>query len=52
MTIPPTIVTLPSVAGMLEIEPASTEFVVLPIFGLDGQPEYQIKIHLPAPGTV
>jgi hypothetical protein len=25
---------------------ASTEFVVLPIFGQDGQPEYQIEIHL------
>ena len=24
----------------------STEFVVLPIFGQDGQPEYQIEIHL------
>ena len=24
----------------------STEFVVLPILGPDGQPEYQIEIHL------
>jgi hypothetical protein len=24
----------------------TTEFVVLPIFGRDGQPEYQIEIHL------
>ena len=37
----------------------STEFVVLPIFGSGGQPEYQIEIHLgrsdaltlPAPDT-
>jgi hypothetical protein len=25
---------------------AATEFVVLPIFGPGGQPEYQIEIHL------
>lgn len=41
-----TIVTLQSVTSVLETDLASTEFVVLPIFGLDGQPEYQIEIHL------
>jgi hypothetical protein len=41
-----TIVTLQSVTGVLETELQSTEFVVLPIFGRDGQPEYQIEIHL------
>jgi DNA-binding IclR family transcriptional regulator len=41
-----TIVTLQSVTSRLETELASTEFVVLPIFGRDGQPEYQIEIHL------
>ena len=41
-----TIVTLQSVTGRLETELASTEFVVLPIFGRDSQPEYQIEIHL------
>jgi DNA-binding IclR family transcriptional regulator len=41
-----TMVTLRSVTDVLETELASTEFVVLPIFGMDGQPEYQIEIHL------
>jgi DNA-binding IclR family transcriptional regulator len=41
-----TIVTLQSVTGVLETDLSSTEFVVLPIFGSDGQPEYQIEIHL------
>ncbi|MGC1738599.1 MarR family transcriptional regulator [Mycobacterium sp.] len=41
-----TIVTLQSVTSALETELASTEFVVLPIFGRDGQPEYQNEIHL------
>jgi DNA-binding IclR family transcriptional regulator len=41
-----TMVTLQSVTGMLETELESTEFVVLPIFGMDGQPDYQIEIHL------
>jgi DNA-binding IclR family transcriptional regulator len=43
-------VTLRSVTDVLETELASTEFVVLPIFGhqgqLEAQPEYQIEIHL------
>jgi DNA-binding IclR family transcriptional regulator len=43
-----TMVTLQSVTHTLETELASTEFVVLPIFGRDGQPEYQIEIHLGA----
>ncbi|CQD03977.1 IclR family transcriptional regulator [Mycobacterium lentiflavum] len=41
-----TMVTLQSVTDTLETELVSTEFVVLPIFGQDGQPEYQIEIHL------
>jgi DNA-binding IclR family transcriptional regulator len=41
-----TIVTLQSVTAVLETELPSTEFVVLPIFGRDSQPEYQIEIHL------
>ena len=41
-----TMVTLQSVTDKLETELAATEFVVLPIFGQDGQPEYQIEIHL------
>ena len=41
-----TMVTLQSVADALETELASTEFVVLPILGQDGQPEYQIEIDL------
>jgi DNA-binding IclR family transcriptional regulator len=41
-----TMVTLQSLTDRLEMDLASTEFVVLPIFGQDGQPEYQIEIHL------
>ncbi|MDT5347889.1 MAG: hypothetical protein QOH91_1176, partial [Mycobacterium sp.] len=41
-----TMVTLQSVTDVLETELAAAEFVVLPIFGRDGQPEYQIEIHL------
>ncbi|OBG20664.1 MarR family transcriptional regulator [Mycobacterium sp. 852002-51057_SCH5723018] len=48
-----TMVTLRSVTDVLETELDSTEFVVLPIFGhqgqLAGQPEYQIEIHLGRP---
>jgi DNA-binding IclR family transcriptional regulator len=43
-----TMVTLQSITDTLETDLASTEFVVLPIFGSDGQPEYQIEIHLGA----
>lgn len=41
-----TMVTLQSTTDTLEAELASTEFVVLPIFGRHAQPEYQIEIHL------
>ena len=41
-----TMVTLLSITDVLETELATTEFVVLPIFAQDGQPEYQIEIHL------
>lgn len=44
-----TMVTLQSVTDTLESDLAATEFVVLPIFGRDGQPEYQIEIHLGRP---
>lgn len=41
-----TMVTLRSVTETLETDLAATEFVVLPVFGRDGQPDYQIEIHL------
>ncbi|BBU24915.1 MarR family transcriptional regulator [Mycobacterium xenopi] len=41
-----TMVTLRSVTRTLETDLAATEFVVLPIFGHNGQPHYQIEIHL------
>lgn len=41
-----TIVSLQSVTATLESNLPTTEFVVVPIFGRDGQPEYQIQIHL------
>ena len=41
-----TMVTLRSVTSTLESDLPTTEFVVLPIFGHRGQPEYQIEIHL------
>ena len=41
-----TMVTLQSVTDVLETELTTTEFVVLPIFGRHGQPEYQIEVHL------
>ena len=44
-----TMVTLQSVTDVLETDLAAAEFVVLPIFGQDGQPEYQIEIHLGRP---
>ncbi len=44
-----TMVTLQSVTDILETDLESTEFVVLPIFGHDRQPEYQIEIHLGRP---
>jgi DNA-binding IclR family transcriptional regulator len=41
-----TMVTLQSVTRTMERDLPTTEFVVLPIFGGTGQPEYQIEIHL------
>jgi DNA-binding IclR family transcriptional regulator len=41
-----TMVSLESVTRTLETDLLTTEFVVLPIFGSAGQPEYQIEIHL------
>lgn len=47
-----TMVTLRSITRTLETDLLATEFVVLPIFGPAGQPEYQIEIHVSHPGTV
>lgn len=47
-----TMVTLRSVTATLESDLAAAEFVVLPIFGPDGQPEYQIEIHLGRPAAL
>lgn len=44
-----TMVTLRSVTDVLESDLPTAEFVVLPIFARDGQPEYQIEIHLGHP---
>lgn len=41
-----TMVTLQSVTRDLESRLQAAEFIVLPIFGRNGQPEYQIEIHL------
>lgn len=41
-----TMVTLQSVTDSMETNLSAAEFVVLPIFGADSQPEYQIEIHL------
>ncbi len=47
-----TMATLRSIARTLEKDLPATEFVVLPIFGHEGQPEYQIEIHLSRPDTL
>jgi hypothetical protein len=47
-----TMVTLQSVTDALETDLATAEFVVLPIFGRNRQPEYQIEIHLGRPNTL
>lgn len=47
-----TMVTLQSVTDTLESDLGAAEFVVLPIFGPDAQPEYQIEIHLGRPATL
>jgi DNA-binding IclR family transcriptional regulator len=44
-----TMVTLRSITRTLEKDFPTTEFVVLPIFGRTGQPEYQIEIHVSRP---
>jgi hypothetical protein len=41
-----TMVTLRSVTRTLVTDLPATEFIVLPIFGSTGQPDYQIEIHL------
>jgi hypothetical protein len=41
-----TMVTLKSVTHTLETDLETAEFVVLPVFGSTGQPEYQIELHL------
>ena len=47
-----TMVTLRSITRTLETDLLATEFVVLPIFGPSGQPEYQIEIHVSHPDTL
>ena len=47
-----TMVTLTSVTHTLEKDLASAEFVVLPIFGADGQPRYQIEVRLANSGDL
>lgn len=47
-----TMVTLRSVTRTLEKDLPATEFVVLPIFGRTGQPEYQIEIHIRRPDAL
>jgi DNA-binding IclR family transcriptional regulator len=47
-----TMVTLRSITRTLEKDLPATEFVVLPIFGRTGQPEYQIEIHVSHPDTL
>jgi DNA-binding IclR family transcriptional regulator len=47
-----TMVTLRSITSTLEKDLPATEFVVLPIFGLAGQPEYQIEIHIHRPDAL
>ena len=47
-----TMVTLRSITSTLEKDLSATEFVVLPIFGPAGQPEYQIEIHIRRPDAL
>jgi DNA-binding IclR family transcriptional regulator len=47
-----TMVTLRSITRTLETDLLATEFVVLPIFGPTGQPDYQIEIHVSHPDTL
>jgi DNA-binding IclR family transcriptional regulator len=47
-----TMVTLRSITRTLEKDLPATEFVVLPIFGRTGQPEYQIEIHVRRPDAL
>jgi DNA-binding IclR family transcriptional regulator len=47
-----TMITLRSITRTLEKDLRATEFVVLPIFGRTGQPEYQIEIHIRRPDAL
>ncbi|AGB21073.1 transcriptional regulator [Mycobacterium sp. JS623] len=47
-----TMVNLRSITRTLETDLLATEFVVLPIFGRTGQPEYQIEIHVSHPAAL
>jgi hypothetical protein len=38
-----------SITSTLEKDLPATEFVMLPVFGCAGQPEYQIEIHIRRP---
>jgi hypothetical protein len=47
-----TMVNLRSITRTLETDLLATEFIVLPIFGPTGQPEYQIEIHVSHPDAL
>jgi DNA-binding IclR family transcriptional regulator len=47
-----TMLTLRSITRTLEKDLLATEFVVLPILGRTGQPEYQIEIHIRRPDNL
>jgi hypothetical protein len=47
-----TMVNLRSITRTLETDLLATEFVVLPILGPTGQPEYQIEIHVSHPAAL
>lgn len=47
-----TMVTLTSVTRTLENELATAEFIVIPVFGKNGQPQYQIEARLSRPADL
>jgi hypothetical protein len=47
-----TMVTLISVTRTLENDLATAEFIVIPVFGNSGQPQYQIEARLSRPADL
>ena len=47
-----TMVTLTSVTRTLENDLATAEFIVIPVFGSNGQPQYQIEARLSRPADL